>query len=251
MFTDKKTHSTNHNKLGDALSQNLTWQEYLELPESEIDTISQEKQQEIWQRYYGFRFPTEAIPKKYTCDKTGISYDLSPKDAFMRRHFKSQELKKINTLHIPDALLNDRDFVLERVKQHGCFLNCVADQFKGDISVVLAAVKENGWALEYATPELKNNPKIVLAAVQQAPEALKIASKNLQNDSDFLDKVSALMTTNTSISIGEVSETFFSGTLNIAKKRDGQDKSLNSGSDFTTKDADVISQPYKMARKQG
>ncbi|WP_064581203.1 DUF4116 domain-containing protein [Streptobacillus moniliformis] len=47
---------------------------------------------------------------------------------------------------------------------------------------VLEAVKNNGWALEYASKELKNDKEAVMAAVKQNGDALQFASERLRNN---------------------------------------------------------------------
>jgi hypothetical protein len=53
---------------------------------------------------------------------------------------------------------------------------------KEDREIVLEAVKNYGGALEYASENLKEDREIVLEAVKNDGSALKYASENLQED---------------------------------------------------------------------
>ena len=52
---------------------------------------------------------------------------------------------------------------------------------------VLEAVREDGYAFEYASDELKADREAVLAAVQQ--DALEYADDSLKNDPEFMKEV--------------------------------------------------------------
>lgn len=65
---------------------------------------------------------------------------------------------------------NNKQMVLEAVKQNGYALNLASDEFKNDKDVVLLAVKQSGWALELASDEFKNDRndrEVVLEAVKK------------------------------------------------------------------------------------
>ena len=57
---------------------------------------------------------------------------------------------------------------------------------RDDKDIVLEAVKQNGWVLYYASQRLKDDKDIILEAVKQDYLALEYASERLQNDSDIL-----------------------------------------------------------------
>ena len=83
------------------------------------------------------------------------------------------------------ALMNERDFVLEALKQHCHISNHIGTQFKNDREIILAVVKEDGLALEFASDQLKNDKEIVLAAVEEQGRALEYASDQLKNDKEI------------------------------------------------------------------
>jgi hypothetical protein len=68
-------------------------------------------------------------------------------------------------------------------------LDFASDQLKNDKDVVLEAVKQNDYALYYASEQLKNDKDIVLEAVKQDGDAIRYASDELQNDPIFRAKV--------------------------------------------------------------
>jgi histidinol phosphatase-like PHP family hydrolase len=88
--------------------------------------------------------------------------------------------------HASDALKNDRDVVLEAVNQNYSALEYASDALKNDREMVLKAVKQNGLALEYASDTLKNDRDIVLVAVNQNGRALNYASDALKNERDIV-----------------------------------------------------------------
>ena len=77
---------------------------------------------------------------------------------------------------------NERDFLLEALKQSGCALEYASDDLKADPVVVLEALKQNWLALEYASNDLKADRDFMLAAVKQYGGALRYASFELIGD---------------------------------------------------------------------
>ena len=67
---------------------------------------------------------------------------------------------------------NNKEIILEAVKQNGNALKYASEDLRNDIDIVLEAVKENGVALVYASNNLKNNREIVLEAVKECGRAL-------------------------------------------------------------------------------
>ncbi|MEI7488669.1 MAG: DUF4116 domain-containing protein [Chryseobacterium sp.] len=61
-----------------------------------------------------------------------------------------------------NRLRNDKDFVLQAVKQRGVALSFASEDLKNDRDVVLEAVKQNGVALRFASEDLKNDREVVL-----------------------------------------------------------------------------------------
>ena len=77
-------------------------------------------------------------------------------------------------------LRNDKEVVLEAVKQDGRPLEYASNELKNDKEIVLKAVKQNGWALEYVSQQFQNDKEIVLAAIKQEGLALQFAAKEIK-----------------------------------------------------------------------
>ncbi len=92
---------------------------------------------------------------------------------------------------------NNKEFVLEVVKQDGEALQYASDELRNDKDVVLAAVQQDRDALQYASDELKDDEEVVLAAIEfyGGGMCLEYASERLKNDKDLvladLDKLQA------------------------------------------------------------
>ncbi len=82
---------------------------------------------------------------------------------------------------------NNKQMVLEAVKQEGLALLNASNELQNNKEVVLEAVKQEGMALEYASDELQNNKEIVIEAVKKDSLVLFFASERLQDDKDVLN----------------------------------------------------------------
>jgi len=87
--------------------------------------------------------------------------------------------------HYPE-LRNNKEVVLEAVKQYGWALKYASDELRANKEVVIEAVKQDGYALRFASDELKANKEVVLGAVKQNRYALKYASDELQADKEVV-----------------------------------------------------------------
>jgi hypothetical protein len=85
-------------------------------------------------------------------------------------------------------LLDDREIVLEAVKQNGYALQYASEAMRNDHEIVLEAVKQSGYALEYASAALQDDREIVLEAVKQNGRALEYASAALQDDHEIIEE---------------------------------------------------------------
>eukprot|EP00971_Amphidinium_carterae_P043145 848664-Amphidinium_carterae.1 len=110
------------------------------------------------------------------------------------------------------ALMGDREFVLEAVQKSGRALQYATEALRSDREVVIAAVRQKcnesalryatealradrevvllavqnwGCALQYATEALRADPEVAQAAVQQEAEALRYAADDLLEDPSF------------------------------------------------------------------
>jgi len=84
------------------------------------------------------------------------------------------------------ALRQDREVVLEAMRQRGLALEFASPELQADKGVVLEAVKENGAALAYAGVEHQADKGIVLEAVRTNGFALQHAMHALQSDKDVV-----------------------------------------------------------------
>ena len=88
-------------------------------------------------------------------------------------------------LLVDPLLLQDKEFIIEVVKQNGLALFWVPN-FMTDKQVFLEAVKQNGLALQYASPLLKNDEEVVSAAIKQDGMALVYAHERFKKNRDFV-----------------------------------------------------------------
>ena len=84
---------------------------------------------------------------------------------------------------------NDKEIILEAVKQDGMVLSIVKDNFQKDKETVLTAVKQNGLALKFASDNIKSNKETVLEAVKQNVSALQYATDKLKNDKELVGEI--------------------------------------------------------------
>ena len=62
---------------------------------------------------------------------------------------------------------NNKEYVIEKVKETGILLEFASDQLKNDKSVVLEAIAQDGNALEFASTELKDDKDVVLSSIKK------------------------------------------------------------------------------------
>ena len=84
---------------------------------------------------------------------------------------------------------NDKEIILEAVKQDGMVLSIVKDNFQKDKETVLTAVKQNGLALKFANANIRNNKETVLEAVKQNLATLQYSGNKLKNDKEFINEI--------------------------------------------------------------
>jgi len=84
---------------------------------------------------------------------------------------------------------NDKEIILEAVKQDGMVLSIVKDNFQKDKETVLTAVKQNGLALKFASDNIKSNKETVLEAVKQNVSALQYVTDKLKNDKELVGEI--------------------------------------------------------------
>jgi hypothetical protein len=89
-------------------------------------------------------------------------------------------------LHEPKEVRNDREFMLEVIKQHVCAVRYASVTLLSDREFMMEVVKQAGWALRYASIELKGDLEIVMTAVNQNGRALRYASVELQGDLEIV-----------------------------------------------------------------
>ena len=78
---------------------------------------------------------------------------------------------------------NDKDIVLEAIKsdRHRYVLNHASDKIKNNKEIVLEAVKKDGWNLQYASNELKNDGKSLIFAPKIYQFDKKLIVRALKN----------------------------------------------------------------------
>ena len=83
---------------------------------------------------------------------------------------------------LPNELRNNKEVVLEAVKQNGYALEYASKKLRADKEFILAlmALRQSGWALEYTSAALKADKEVVMAAVQKRGRALQYASVALK-----------------------------------------------------------------------
>jgi general stress protein YciG len=82
--------------------------------------------------------------------------------------------------------MNDKEVLLEAVKQNGYSLQYASEELKNDKEFILEAAQQNGNSLKYASKEFKNDKEVVLEAVKQYRRSLQYASEELQNDKEVV-----------------------------------------------------------------
>ena len=113
-----------------------------------------------------------------------INNSLSPWKTIF---YSSNNKRTLVDFAIADKNLRDnKELILEAVRDNGFSLEYASDQLKNDREVVETAVKQNGDALKYASDQLKNDREVVETAVKQNGDALKYASELLKNDHEIV-----------------------------------------------------------------
>ena len=87
---------------------------------------------------------------------------------------------------------NNKEEVLEAVREDGYTLEQASEELRADREVVLAAVKESGLSLQYASKELRADKEVVMAvfdideSMSNNGEALEYASEELKADKEVV-----------------------------------------------------------------
>ena len=82
---------------------------------------------------------------------------------------------------ISKRLKNDKEIALEAVNKEGITLMHVSERLKKDKDVILVAVSNCGEALEYANRLLKDDLEVVYAAVSNSEQSIVFASQRIQS----------------------------------------------------------------------
>jgi hypothetical protein len=85
-----------------------------------------------------------------------------------------------------DRIKNDREVILNAVKNNGKILRFASDELKNDREIVLIAVKNWGLSLQYGSKNLRADKEVVLAAMKENSLAFKYADESLKTDKDIL-----------------------------------------------------------------
>jgi hypoxanthine phosphoribosyltransferase len=103
-------------------------------------------------------------------------------DAFQKHGSNYQQANEYTL----ESISNNKEIVLDSVKDDGDSLKFASNDLKDDIEIVLAAVNNDGLALQYASTVLMDNKEIALAAVQQNGRALQYASERIKNNKEVV-----------------------------------------------------------------
>ena len=98
---------------------------------------------------------------------------------------KDEKLREQESVKLYFLNMNNRNFMLNVVKQEGMALEHASDDLKGDKDLVREAVQQNWSALQHASADLKGDKDIVMEAVKQNGNALEHASADLQGDEEL------------------------------------------------------------------
>ena len=81
---------------------------------------------------------------------------------------------------------NNKELAIKMLDYIKDFSSPVTIVLEDDKDVVLEAVKNSGWALKYASKRLQDDKDVVFKAIKYNGRALKYASKRLQDDKGFI-----------------------------------------------------------------
>ncbi len=90
-----------------------------------------------------------------------------------------------NAFYIFDKLKNDKQFVLLAVKVNGLALEYM-QHFNNDKEIVLEAIKQYSGSIEFASMNLRNDKEVVLAASREYGLGLFFASADLKKDKELI-----------------------------------------------------------------
>lgn len=82
--------------------------------------------------------------------------------------------------------LNDKEIVMQAVKNDGNSLEFAGEKLKNDRDVVMEAVQKNGKTLRFVGKELKNNEEVIMQAVCQNIEAFEFVSMQFKENDNFM-----------------------------------------------------------------
>jgi hypothetical protein len=120
----------------------------------------------------------------YICFRIGINKEWEFYNNEIIDHFK----EGIHAFRKARDELLDNGY-LEIVKQNGWWtLRYASDDLKNNREIVLEAIKQNGLALEYASESFRNDKDVVLEAIKKCYHALCYASDDLKDDKEIVLK---------------------------------------------------------------
>lgn len=90
---------------------------------------------------------------------------------------------------VDPKIYNDKEIMIEAVKQNGNLLELASSELKKDKEVVLEAIKKDGTSLQYAEPELRKDKEIVLEAIKNDGMSLQYADQELRANKEFVMQV--------------------------------------------------------------
>ena len=144
------------------------------------EKLTEEELENLYTRQYGFGWTQDSKVGKVQEKRNKLDDYNSLENKELKVEFLTRGLLPKGTT------VDDKEIVLEAVKQNSNALEYANEELKNDKEVVLETVKKNGYALYYSSEELKNDREVVLEAVKQNGNALLYASEELKNNKEFM-----------------------------------------------------------------
>ena len=94
-------------------------------------------------------------------------------DEFCGKYWLSGNVNSYILKYASDRLKDDKDIVIEAVKNNGFALEFASDRLKNDKEIVLEAVKQNRYSLRYAGKKFWFNPSIIKEKIKQEKEEIE------------------------------------------------------------------------------
>ena len=88
--------------------------------------------------------------------------------------------------YVDKDILDDRDFILELVKNNGLVLCNLDEKYKKDYEIVLSAVNNNGLALASADDKFKKDKELITIALLTHRSVFRFVDEEIKKDKEFI-----------------------------------------------------------------